>query len=508
MLPPLPKKKARDPSGGKINDFPKAYRQCILASFIFIVIIVINNHQKPIYSIKKSSGIHVQREFYTSDVVGKTANVDNGPLLSELASLQKVNSDLRKILHAIDETLSDPSQKEKRGKDMESEAISKKFAPLLKLNRRSISNSSTRSGPIVFCHVGTTIKFGEHVIVAMKQARQWNPEESIFMISSKSTTVGDGSGKLLRDAIKYLGIIHISIESLEPNKYLESFKNVFFVSNNMAVGKNSGNKHFNRFTMERFFHILRFMELYRLEDVFHLENDNLIYFNTAKYAQTAARSCNLKIGMQARELLDAKRPNRQFMIAGTVYIKDANALRVVLEYNLRILKRGKSFLLSKLKHKSVNDMSLMAMYYLDHFSQDTGSDGTMSILPENPDQEFPNERTWSTRHDKIQSCLLEKGNGYIFDNAAISIWNHGTFQNKKPFHAKASKQAWYAYSRLDPRKFELIFEKCNPAVKCKCAILVGKKGNVDGIRLQRSRVASLHVHSKKLKDIYDEACKE
>ena len=198
MLPPLPKKEARDPSGGKINDFPKAYRQCILASFIFIVIIVINNHQKPIYSIKKSSGIHVQREFYTSDVVGKTANVDNGPLLSELASLQKVNSDLQKILHAIDDTLSDPSQKEKRGKDMESEAISKKFAPLLKLNRRSISNSSTRSGPIVFCHVGTTIKFGEHVIVAMKQARQWNPEESIFMISSKSTTVGDGSGKLLR----------------------------------------------------------------------------------------------------------------------------------------------------------------------------------------------------------------------------------------------------------------------------------------------------------------------
>ena len=127
MLPPLPKKKARDPSGGKINDFPKAYRQCILASFIFIVIIVLNNHQKPIYSIKKSSGIHVQREFYTSDVVGKTANVDNGPLLSELASLQKVNSDLRKILHAIDETLSDPSQKEKRGKDMDSEAISKKI---------------------------------------------------------------------------------------------------------------------------------------------------------------------------------------------------------------------------------------------------------------------------------------------------------------------------------------------------------------------------------------------
>ena len=100
MLPPLPEKKARNPSRDKINDFPKAYRHCILTSFIFIVILVLHNFQKPKYSIKKSSGIHVQREFYTSDVVGKTANVDNGPLLSELASLQKVNSDLQKILQA------------------------------------------------------------------------------------------------------------------------------------------------------------------------------------------------------------------------------------------------------------------------------------------------------------------------------------------------------------------------------------------------------------------------
>ena len=66
------------------------------------------NYQNPKYSMNKSSGIHAQVKFYSHEIIGGAAN-DNGPLLSEIAALEKDSHDLRDVLNAIDKTLSDPS---------------------------------------------------------------------------------------------------------------------------------------------------------------------------------------------------------------------------------------------------------------------------------------------------------------------------------------------------------------------------------------------------------------
>ena len=489
----------------------------ILFGYIFVVIIILMNFLSNKTSSSLSSRlIKASPPIENSNTYSNTNNNDLIELELEIKLLKENKMELEKILNTFNEKIkeknnnknneNDSNIKYRKATDLikDENALTSTLNKYSTIHAKQTNNSRLApKAPIVFCHVGNSIKFGEHVKIAMKQARLFNPSEAIFFISSKSTL----KNRNLVNAMHQHGIMHVAIEQLKPNEYLERFDKFFFISDNMAVGKNAGNKHFNKVTMERFYHILRFMEIYNLQDVFHLENDNMLFINTDEYVKHVASKCNLQFGLQARELLDSRRSNRQFLIAGTVYIKNANALRKILNYNLNLLKKGKSFLAARLKHGSVNDMTLLAIYYQDHFNKENGASSSMTILPENPDINFPNDGTWSGEDDKIQKCLLEKSGGMIFDNAAISIWNHGTFHKKKKFHAKTMKQAWYAYSRMDARLYDLKWEMCPSKVQCKCPYLIGKKNKGDAkIANQKSRIASLHVHSKQLSSIYNEAC--
>jgi hypothetical protein len=524
MLPPIPQHANKSNNNNEIASLSlshrKYYHYYVLFGYIFVIVVIVNNFQSnklaPSSSsasfLRKSSAFqHLHPSKKNSTIINFNNDIQDVKL--EIKILKKNKFELEKILRMFNENIHDKKNADDSGNSKNEEATEllndnpKLAATLNKYANTNMKTSNNRTvsikAPIVFCHVGNSIKYGAHVKTAMKQARLFNPFEAIFIISSASTLKNHD----FANVIHRLGIIHVPIETLKPNPYLDKFNEYFFIGNNMAVGKNSGNKHFNKYTMERFYHILRFMEIYDVHDIFHLENDNMLFINTAEYVDHVASKCNLEFGLQARELLDTRRPNRQFLIAGTVFIKNANALRKILNYNLNLLQKGKSFLAARLKHSSVNDMTLMAIYYQDHFNKRNGASTAMTILPENPNINDPNDGTWSGSDDKIQHCLLEKGNGMIFDNAAISIWNHGTFHNKKKFHAKTMKQAWYAYSRLDAKLYNLKWETCSNKIKCKCPFLIGKKDQGEGIANRKNRVASLHVHSKQLLTIYQEACK-
>ena len=349
---------------------------------------------------------------------------------------------------------------------------------------------------IVLCHLGDTFRHGEHIIFALLQARKFNPSTPIYLIASKKVV----DQKLFPEIVK-MGIIHVYAESMKDDLFIKQFFKRFVVSGNMAVGKNSGNKNFNKVTMARLFYVHKLMTDLKLTKVFHLENDNLIYFSIDKYA-TSAEQCKLKVGLEARELLDDTRPARQFLIAGTMYIHDANALKAVLDYSIDLLKLGVRHIKKKLKHSQINDMTLLALYYLDKGRKLQ----SMTILPENPQIDEPNRGTWKGR-DKVQKCLQEKAK-IIFDNAAISIWNGGTFHDKKkqPFRSTTMASAWYAYSRVDARKYDLMWtnncfdhgdNSTAALLICNCPFIVGKKGTQ--YAGQHALVGSLHMHSKELR---------
>ncbi len=356
-------------------------------------------------------------------------------------------------------------------------------------NGDATSKVKNGGGPcVVFCHIGTSIKYGKHMVYAVRQARAFNPDSRIFLISQPKIFFENADSRKILETLQKLRVTIVPLKRLEKDASLAAFRKFFILSGNMAVGKNSGNKQFNKVTIERFFYVHALMKLYNLKDVFHLENDNLIYIDIGLYARNA-RECSMSLGVQARELLDPKRPKRQFLIAGTVYIKDTDALRMLLKYIISTLQKGVKYLHSRLGHHQINDMSLMALYYLEKGKHEN----RISILPENPDVNAPNQYNWNGR-DKVQKCLLERRK-LVFDNAAISIWNSGTFQSKKPFVAKTMKSAWFAYTRVDARKYKLIWtQKCYTKQACNCPAIIGIKGTeFEG---KSALVASLHMHSK------------
>ena len=89
----------------------------------------------------------------------------------------------------------------------------------------------------------------------------------------------------------------------------------------------------------------------------------------------------------------------------------------------------------------------------------------------------------------------------IYDNAALSIWNQGSFQVPTPYAAKTHDDAWGAYHRVDPRNKPFGFRpNCRGGEgSCSCPEFGEEK----------YRVGSLHVHSKNLKAVASggSACK-
>lgn len=115
-------------------------------------------------------------------------------------------------------------------------------------------------GSIVFVHIGKTLP--PYLDIAIEQARLFNENEDIYLIANESA---------LEDYENLL-VKLIRCEDLQKSKEHEHFDKTSRHDTKFRNG-------FWRFATERFFYIDELVKELNLEDVIHIESDNMIYVN-------------------------------------------------------------------------------------------------------------------------------------------------------------------------------------------------------------------------------------
>ena len=166
---------------------------------------------------------------------------------------------------------------------------------LLQLAILSVSYASPQDYSIVFVHIGPTLP--AHLKTSLSQARLFNESCPIYLIANQEALIPKS------DELDREGITGIPCETLRKTPVHSAFCN----SIKFPPG-------FARYTSERFLYLYDFMEQYRRKNVFHLENDNMLYVDLEEL---------LPIFQANYPGIAATFDNDERCIAGFMYIADA-----------------------------------------------------------------------------------------------------------------------------------------------------------------------------------------
>lgn len=221
--------------------------------------------------------------------------------------------------------------------------------------------------PFIFIHLGTQF-FPEYVNIAIDQCKYWNPTSPIYFLSSKCH----------KDKIRDKSIQHIFLETIPISSNHKSFID----TSTLDVTFRNG---FWKYTTERLFVLEDFCTQYKLSEFFHVENDNMIYFDGKSLVKTFRQYSN---GLMAPAL------SRKELTFGILYCN-----------NLPVLSRLTEFILST---NSENEMSTSSRFFNTHI-------GSTSYLPSIPIENLD---------DRFVSGGLSDFKG-IFDPAQYGQWLGG-----------------------------------------------------------------------------------
>ncbi len=190
---------------------------------------------------------------------------------------------------------------------------------------------------IVFVHIGPTLP--DYLPIAIAQARLFNRECPIYLIGNK---------KAFQSALFSLdeNVQCVYCETLKSSKSHETFREKSKLSRHVWQG-------FVMFASERFFYLEELIRQYALEDVFHLENDVMLYADLKHLLPTFHTHYAGKIG--------ATFDNESRCVPGFVYISELKPLTQLVLFMAEKAKAGK------------NDMEILHAFkitcnrlYIDH----------------------------------------------------------------------------------------------------------------------------------------------
>ena len=287
---------------------------------------------------------------------------------------------------------------------------------------------------IALVHLGDT--FFDYINDCIEQIQKFNTC-SIYLIADKAHK------NRVSDKVHF-----IQTDCLVPsNKH-----NIF--NQNTTLNK-TFRKGFWKYATERFFFIEELMTTFNLENVFHLENDNLLYCDIR---------CFLQIFTEEYDFA-AVADNDIRIIPGFIYVKDSEKISDFTSFIL--------------ENNGRNDMELLALY-----KRATQKVKNLPILPSNYDSELRALSGQTTTDKNLYFLNYEKFKS-IFDGAAIGQYLGG----------------------VDPRNPEgnilnYVNESClfnTAAFTYEFKTEGTRKVPYMQYRGQEIRINNLHIHSKNLK---------
>lgn len=228
---------------------------------------------------------------------------------------------------------------------------------------------------IVLVHLGNT--FHEYINTCISQIKSFNEETEIFIVTSK-IHFNKFTDKVILISDNELPKTENHLNFIASNKLDTSFRSGFWKS-----------------ALERFMYIEDVVKLYSLKNIFHFENDVLIYNSLLGINNEC-----IKNNYDMVSTFD----NDKRCIPGIVYFKDINVINLL---NIFILKNS-----------NINDMIILAKFAKDF----PNLVFFFPVVP--PNYKFPFLK-------RFKSCKIKKYNEnfdkfkFVFDAAALGQYLGG-----------------------------------------------------------------------------------
>jgi hypothetical protein len=298
----------------------------------------------------------------------------------------------------------------------------------------------------VFVHIGPQIP--EYASFAISQARTFNPDCPIIFVASQNAI------NRFAPSAPPAGITYISTESLKPTPEHFYFKRHTHLDSKWRNG-------FTLYTSERFLYLQDLVVQYNLKNVFHLENDVMLYVNLETL---------LLVFESQYKGIAVTMNNDQQCIAGFIYISNSVPMNLLASYfgQKAYLNQNDMIVMANFKNAYrediIDDLPIIFKEYLltQPFKSISGF-------------EAKNPADYCRHIDLFQS---------IFDGAALGQYlGGGDLRNGNYGIGFVNPQCLFNPSKLD---YEWIVDEEGRRVPY--AIYNNKK----------YRINNLHIHSKNL----------
>ena|SRR3989344_6302603 len=307
---------------------------------------------------------------------------------------------------------------------------------------------------VVLTHVGGSIP--SYVVYCLRQYRIFNPSaETIFIAAQKSLDT-------VKDLFRALKIQGVPEESLDSAPLISEFrKRSWFKSSDILGTTYPSQSDFWHNTLERLFFIEAFMCQDGCREIFHFENDVMIY---CQLDRVQNRLVNLKSfhGIYITPVGD------EWIACGLVFIRDVDALTRFCRFVLEEMKKGDENIRREHHLSMVSDMTLLKV-----FADKSKDVDYFPILPEG-------------EHANHFEDFLS-----IFDPASWGQYVGGTNNGVGPGWAGSHH---YIGKEILDGKYKVIWKQ------------EGRYRTpwVEGLTGKQTRINNLHIHSKQLQNFISE----
>lgn len=310
-------------------------------------------------------------------------------------------------------------------------------------------NTKNEEPSIVFVHLGSSLP--DYLPIAIAQARLFNPSLSIYLIANKKALTKGAKKELRNSQTKF-----ISCESLTQSASHKKFRAKSKLDKKFRKG-------FWTFTTERFFYLSAFLKKYNLSNIFHLENDVMLYTDLKCALPIFLKNYANKIG--------ATFDNDNRCIPGFLYISNQAALEQFTDFIGATAERGD------------NDMQLFAKFqkqeegkWIKHLPILTPEYAKDHQLISSSGSKGSNPLDFSSHIEEFHS---------IFDAAAIGQYLGGI----DPRNGDSTPGFINEECIFNPSNFQFAWKADEHSRKIPIMAYKGKEYKIN----------NLHIHSKNLK---------